>query len=297
MATGEQYVVEKIVAKRNRRGAVQYLIKWTGCDDSQNTWEPEGNLKCDALLKQFLAENAAAKSNKRAKSSKYLPTVNDHSDEMEEARAGGSGKRGRPSKSLSTEREQADTKDAKEEDVSKTQERSSKLLPQNKEQANTNDANKNAGPVEIVQKEIEKLSVLAASKKMAKKFPDSRKQQSDGISVYPMKVSSVENNESKKRQRKPINNNNERSLKPMLGSTSKKDVKLNGFERGHTVSSLVGITEEDDKLCFMVQFQESAEMEMIPSAEVRKFVPEMMIDFYEDRIIWNQKSGAKRRRN
>jgi len=40
----EEYEVEKILGKRKRQGGVEYLIKWAGYDNSQNTWEPEENL-------------------------------------------------------------------------------------------------------------------------------------------------------------------------------------------------------------------------------------------------------------
>src|SRR5437016_3688742 len=32
---------------------VQYLIKWKGYPDSEMSWEPESNLRCDDLLKQW----------------------------------------------------------------------------------------------------------------------------------------------------------------------------------------------------------------------------------------------------
>lgn len=35
------------------RGQVQYLIKWEGYPDSENTWEPLCNLNCDELIAQF----------------------------------------------------------------------------------------------------------------------------------------------------------------------------------------------------------------------------------------------------
>ncbi|XP_062549964.1 heterochromatin protein 1-like [Armigeres subalbatus] len=287
MATGEQYVVEKVVDKRIRRGVVQYLIKWTGCDDSQNTWEPEGNLKCDALLKQFLEEKADAKLKKRGRASKALPSDNDAVDAKEE----GPKKRDRSSKSLPSEGEQANAKG----DGSRKRGRSSKSLPLDDGPKETKDANANEGPAEKVTIDVEKSSATIASEKMSKQPDDSPKEQLKESLNNQEEVKVEKQKDVKKRQPKRPKLNQQHS-EPAPGP-SRVSEELNGFERRYTVDSLVGITEEGGKLCFLVKFQENPEMEMIPSAEVRKFVPEMMIEFYENRIIWNQKSGAKRPRN
>merc|ERR1712218_487924 len=50
----EEYSVEKILDKRfDPNGKVEYLIKWKGYDDSDNTWEPIENIFCDDLLEDF----------------------------------------------------------------------------------------------------------------------------------------------------------------------------------------------------------------------------------------------------
>lgn len=40
-----KFEVEKIVNKRRKKNKTEYLVKWVGFSESQNTWEPLRNLK------------------------------------------------------------------------------------------------------------------------------------------------------------------------------------------------------------------------------------------------------------
>jgi len=53
----EEYEVEKILDKRKHYGKIQYLIKWKGYPLSEASWEPENNLNCPELLKEFNKNN------------------------------------------------------------------------------------------------------------------------------------------------------------------------------------------------------------------------------------------------
>jgi len=61
----EEYVVEKIIDCRIKNGVKEYLLKWIGYDDKDNTWEPESNLDCPSLIKAFETDRAAKEAEKK----------------------------------------------------------------------------------------------------------------------------------------------------------------------------------------------------------------------------------------
>jgi len=68
----EEFIVKKILKMRTtKKGKVQYLLKWKGFPDSENTWEPAENLECPELIAAFMAEQkekhqSSASNGKRA---------------------------------------------------------------------------------------------------------------------------------------------------------------------------------------------------------------------------------------
>ncbi|KAJ8651291.1 hypothetical protein O0I10_013223 [Lichtheimia ornata] len=49
----EVYEVERILDHKGRPGHYQYLIKWKGYSEAQNTWEPQDNLNAERILSQY----------------------------------------------------------------------------------------------------------------------------------------------------------------------------------------------------------------------------------------------------
>lgn len=73
---GEVFTVEKIVGKRIQHGVCQYMIKWEGYPESQNTWENEDNVFCADLIKEYETANAGKELSGSADTDSMKTSVN-----------------------------------------------------------------------------------------------------------------------------------------------------------------------------------------------------------------------------
>lgn len=86
-----EYIVEKVVDKRKRNGKMQYLLKWQGYPDSDNTWEYVDNVFCTDLVAEFEKE---LEEKKKARKSSQTEEQQQH-DENNNKPKPEKGKKGR----------------------------------------------------------------------------------------------------------------------------------------------------------------------------------------------------------
>ena len=107
----EVYSVERIINKKITNNKVYYYLKWHGYPESENTWEPEENLNCPNLIKEFEANFLAeqpAEAKSESKSTEDIPQGS--SSDSSSATAAGQGKTGsKKSKQPKTQKVKVET--------------------------------------------------------------------------------------------------------------------------------------------------------------------------------------------
>lgn len=61
-----------------------------------------------------------------------------------------------------------------------------------------------------------------------------------------------------------------------------------GFDMGYIPEKIIGATDQDGQLLFLVQWKGKNKAQLVASKIARKHCPDLVIDFYEARLTWQQ---------
>ena len=266
------YDVERIIARRTRKGRTEYKIKWENFPMSQCTWEPMKNLENVRYLVDEYNNDHPPKNKKKT----FLSKKRKLSDKNKECSDKNSDKFEK-----SVKKAEKNTK--KNEKNGKSENASKKLEKNSKKNENYKKDENNSKKIEISSKKTE-----SSSKK---------DENENGSKSSSKKSDEISNSSSKKSSH--LSKSSPNNLKKKSKSSSKMsslddtplgvEYKKNTFIVDERLKKVITVQIRQGRLVAVVDKIDKDETfrNNIPTEDLRKMNPWILLDFYESKIKFN----------
>uniref|UniRef100_A0A1B0AA34 Chromo domain-containing protein n=1 Tax=Glossina pallidipes TaxID=7398 RepID=A0A1B0AA34_GLOPL len=71
-----------------------------------------------------------------------------------------------------------------------------------------------------------------------------------------------------------------------VSEASSRQSELTGFDKGLQAENILGASDSNGGLYFLIQFKGVDQAEMVPASVANIKIPQMVIKFYEERLSW-----------
>lgn len=266
-----EYVVERIIGKRTRRGVVEYKIKWKGYSEAESTWEPKENCDCEDIIKVYERSISNKDSTSGASSSKVK-------------RKNTSRKR-----LLDSDSEEATDPSEPEEEVAPTQ----------KSKSRGGRASASVSPdAKPVKRDSQRSSVALASssRKAAGSTSTANNKKSNSATGVdkPKKTSVVASTKppppkKQAKSRAVIDSDTENSVEENSEDSDQAPAILSesDLDKGLEPETILGCTNQPGELMFLIKWKNQNRADLVSSKIAKIACPQTVISYFEDKLTWN----------